>query len=115
MIDKAPRSSWQNIVDRAIEIVHIISDHNVLNDDVRPDNFMIVPNNGTYEVFMIVFGLCRVRRPGESDAEWGLEKWEANEERSLGSVIQKMLSKVRFELRYEFSERHIEWAEGEDE
>ncbi|KAK7424471.1 hypothetical protein QQX98_000436 [Neonectria punicea] len=67
----APQSSWQDIIDQAIEIVHILGDNDILNQDVRPDNFMVVPKGEKgqeYQVYMTGFGQCRLR-DNESDAE----------------------------------------------
>ncbi|KAF5019283.1 hypothetical protein F66182_8715 [Fusarium sp. NRRL 66182] len=80
LVDNAPETSWQAIVDQAIEIVHVLGDHGILNADVRPDNFIVVPKDDSYQVFMIDFGQCRFRRENESDAEWGRAKWRQDEE-----------------------------------
>lgn len=115
MINKVPRSLWQSIVDRAIEIVNIISDHGVLNEDVRPDNFIIVPKDGTYQVFMIDFGMCKLRRDDESDAEWGRKKWDEDEAGAVGVIMQTRLKKVGFDLQFDYSPKYLEWAPGEDD
>jgi RIO-like serine/threonine protein kinase len=53
---KAPKSQWQVICDNAIDIVHLISDHGILNNDVRPENFLVRSNpEGKYQVFQIDF------------------------------------------------------------
>lgn len=122
----APQASWQSIVDQAIKIVHILGDHNILNTDVRPDNFVVVPkrrraqamdeeNSAEYQVFMIDFGQCRLRREDESDAEWGRAKWIQDEEGAVGAVMRMMLRKIGFELDYRPSWRYLEWAPGEDD
>ncbi|KAG8666592.1 hypothetical protein FPOAC1_011402 [Fusarium poae] len=80
MIAKAPAAAWQDIVDQGIKTVDILGDHDIVNKDVRLDNFIIVPRIHTYQVFMIDFGLCRFRRPDESDAEWGRVKCNEDEE-----------------------------------
>lgn len=122
----APQASWQSIVDQAINIVHILGDNNILNTDVRPDNFVVVPkgrkeevmdeeNDAEYQVFMIDFGQCRLRRENESDAEWGRAKWIQDEEGAVGVVMRMMMRKIGFELDYRPSWRYLEWAPGEDD
>ena len=36
---KSPQSQWQVICDNALHIVNLIDDHEILNNDVRPENF----------------------------------------------------------------------------
>ncbi|KAF5634184.1 hypothetical protein F52700_5904 [Fusarium sp. NRRL 52700] len=115
MVDNAPQASWQAIVDQAIRIVHVLGDHGILNADVRPDNFMVVPKDDTYQVFMIDFGQCRFRRENESDSEWGRAKWRQDEEGAVGYVMKSRLKKVEFELNFEPSWRYLAWAPGEDD
>ncbi|KAF5611152.1 uncharacterized protein FTJAE_14225 [Fusarium tjaetaba] len=115
LADNAPESSWQAIVDQAIQIVHVLGDHDILNADVRPDNFIVVPKDDTYQVFMIDFGQCRFRREDESDAEWGRAKWRQDEEGAVGYVMKSRLKKVGFELKFEPSWRYLAWAPGEDD
>lgn len=112
----APQSCWQKIVDQAINIVHILGDNNILNADVRPDNFIVVPNgDDQYQVFMIDFGQCRLRGTEESDLDWGREKWRQDEEGAVGLVMKHKLGKLGFELVFNHSQRYLEYAEGEDE
>lgn len=114
--DQAPQSSWQNIVDQAVHIVRVLGDNNILNKDVRPDNFMVSPSDdGGYRVYMIDFGLCRFRGEDESDLDWGRAKYTKDEEGAVGLVMKKMLKKHGFNLDYTSSERYANWAEGEDE
>jgi hypothetical protein len=114
MIAKAPAAAWQDIVDQGIKTVDILGDHDIVNKDVRLDNFIIVPRIHTYQVFMIDFGLCRFRRPDESDAEWGRVKCNEDEEGFVGLMMKMFTKKVGFELRYKHSRRWHEWAERED-
>ncbi|KAF9772125.1 hypothetical protein IL306_010183 [Fusarium sp. DS 682] len=115
MVQNAPKASWQRIVDQAIQIVHVLSDHDILNADVRPDNFIIVPEDDEYKVFMIDFGQCRFRRQDESDLEWGRAKWTQDEEGAVGAVMASRLKKVGFDLHFEPSYRYLAWAPGEDD
>ncbi len=112
----APQSCWQNIVDQAIAIVHILGDNNILNADVRPDNFMVVPRgDADYQVFMIDFGQCKLRGTDESDMDWGRKKWRQDEEGAVGYVMKHRLGKFGFELLFNHSQRYLEYAEKENE
>ncbi|KAM0322550.1 hypothetical protein ACHAQA_009397 [Verticillium albo-atrum] len=113
--DHFPLSTWQRIVDKAVSSVQILGDHNILNRDVRPDNFVVaatsVDDDGTPQVFMIDFALCRFRGPEESDKEWGMAKCTKDEEGAVGLLMKKYLEKRGFELRYESSLRYEEWGD----
>jgi len=114
--DHAPKSEWQDIVDQAVAIVQVVGDHNVLNRDVRPDNFIIQRNSsGCYRLFMIDFGLARLRGWNESDHDWAKAKLNKDEEGAVGLVMKKRLAREGFELRFENSDRYMEWAGGDDE
>ncbi|KAF5663517.1 kinase-like domain-containing protein [Fusarium heterosporum] len=115
LMDNAPNTSWQNIVDQAVQVTHILGDHDIVNRDVRPDNFMVVPlDNGEYKVYMIDFGQCRLRRDDESDAIWGQIKWQTNEEGGVGFEMQDKLHEVGFKLDFQCSSKYQQWA-AEDE
>ncbi|KXX73193.1 Casein kinase I RAG8 [Madurella mycetomatis] len=117
---KAPPGSWQEIVDQAVEIARSLGDHDVLNKDVRPDNFIVShrASNGNspegFKVFMIDFGQSRVRRDDESDFDWGRAKWRQDEEGAVGLVMQHRLRNLGA-ISYTPSARYLEFAEGEDE
>ncbi|KAK1762400.1 hypothetical protein QBC33DRAFT_623724 [Phialemonium atrogriseum] len=98
--DRTPQSSWQNIVDQAVNIVRVLGDNNILNNDVRPDNFMVFSKGSGKD---------------ESDLDWGRAKYTKDEEGAVGLVMKKRLGKYGFELDYASSERYINWAEGEEE
>ncbi|KAM0283674.1 hypothetical protein ACHAO9_009602 [Fusarium lateritium] len=115
MIQSAPRTSWQGIVDQAVQSVNVLDDHNILNLDVRPANFMVVLKNDTYRVFMIDFGHCRFRRKDETDEEWGSAKWMRDEEGAVALVMEMRLKKAGFELQYEPTLKYLEWAPGESD
>jgi serine/threonine protein kinase len=113
--DHAPRSEWQSIVDQAVAIVQVVGDHGVLDRDVRPDNFIVQRDrSGCYRVFMVDFGLARLRGGNESDREWAKAKLEKDEEGAVGLVMKKRLAREGFELRFENSDRYLEWAGGDD-
>ncbi|POR31108.1 Uncharacterized protein TPAR_08672 [Tolypocladium paradoxum] len=119
-----PRSCWQNIVDQALAIVQLLGDHNLLNGDVRPENFVVLPRGGggdgkngnsAYRVLMVDLAQCRLRGPDESDWEWGRAKWRQDEEGAVGYVMRHRLQKVGFNLVFEHSWRYLEFAEREGE
>lgn len=114
--DHAPKCEWQGIVDQAIAIVQVVGDHNILNRDVRPDNFIVQSHRSCcYRVFMIDFGLARLRGRNESDRDWAKAKLNKDEEGAVGLVMKKRLASAGFELRFENSDRYMEWAGGDDE
>jgi len=109
-----PRRSWQIVVDKAIEVVHILSDHDILNQDVRPSNILVSMDKTSdhgYRVVMIDFAQCRFRTNDESDLEWGRVKWSQDEEGAIGMVMQSRLKKLGFDLKYRNSMRFWKWAE----
>ena len=114
--DHAPKSAWQSIVDQAVAIVQSVGDHGILNRDVRPDNFIVQrDSSGCYWVFMIDFSLARLRGRNESDRDWAKAKLNKDEEGAVGLVMKKRLAREGFELRFENSDRYMEWAGGDDE
>ncbi|KAF7188220.1 hypothetical protein HII31_10505 [Pseudocercospora fuligena] len=118
MTESVPRGSWQSIVDQAVQIVRSYSQLGILNKDIRPTNFIVndaVPDGDDHRVVMLDLALCRFRKPEESEAEWGREKWCEDEEGAIGRVMQTRFAKVGFELNYSHSHQWIEWAPGEDD
>jgi len=114
--DHARKSEWQGIVDQAVAIVQVVGDHGILNRDVRPDNFIVQHDrDGCYWVFMIDFGLARLRGRNESDRGWAEAKLRKDEEGAVGLVMKKRLAREGFELLFENSDRYMEWAGGDDE
>jgi serine/threonine protein kinase len=112
--DHSPRSAWQNIVDQATAIVNVLGDQNILNKDVRPENFMVsTKGDDKYQVYMIDFGQSRLRGKDETESEWGRDKCSQDEEGAVGFVMKKKLKSHGFELHYEPCTRYAEWAERE--
>ena len=108
------KSSWQSIIDQAIQNVRLFSDNDILNKDVRASNILVSPKpSGGYRVCTIDFGQCRIREKEESDLEWGRAKWSEDEEGAVGQVMKKRLAEHGFELKYQRSMRYWEWAEKE--
>ena len=78
-----------------MSIVHVLGDNKILNNDVRPGNFIVSPKGDSgYQVFMIDFGLCRFRGQGESDLQWGREKHSTDEEGAVGQVMKHQLGSM---------------------
>ena len=120
IVDHFPRSSWQDIFNQAIAIVRIMDDCNILNTDVRPENFLVCTDPDGHrhpysKVFMIDFGMSRFRGPDESDAEWGRAKHNENEEGAVGLIMRKVLRNHGFEVSYEHPLKYDEWGETEDD
>jgi serine/threonine protein kinase len=84
---KALKSQWQVICDNTIDIDHLISDHGILNNDVRPENFLVRSNpEGKYQVFQIDF--CDVYyRDSLSWKIWRERKYTSDEEGAVGLVM----------------------------
>jgi hypothetical protein len=71
LADNALIRCWQSIYDDAVFIVNSISDYNILNKDIKPENFIVrkISFNGNtkYKLVIIDFTLCRARMFNESD------------------------------------------------
>ena len=89
---KAPQSQWQAICEDAIRIVNLVGDYDILNNDVRPENFLVrkAEPGETFQVFQIDFG--------QTDFMDGLpwETWRdlkacIDEEGAIGLVMQNLL------------------------
>ncbi|KAK3940582.1 hypothetical protein QBC46DRAFT_434436 [Diplogelasinospora grovesii] len=83
---RAPRCTWQAICEGAIRAVRLVGEHNILNRDIRPDNFIVraTPDEGAYEVFQIDFGFSELK----NNNPW--KRWRDDEE-SFGLVMEKLL------------------------
>lgn len=102
-------------MDQAIKTVHVIDSKDILNDDVRLENFMVVPKpDKTYQVFMIDLGQCRTRRADEKDSRWKRAKGMVDEEGAVGTVMQNILKRHNFELYFERSRKYI-LRQGEEQ
>ena len=116
-----PRSTWQEITDQAVSITRLMGDYNILNNDIRLDNYIVVASPGghegrPYRVYMIDFGLCRIRGEDETDFEWGRAKYNMDEEGAVGLIMKMVLKRdYGFELKYKSSGRYDEWAQTEEE
>lgn len=109
----APQEAWQSILDRTIQIVHILSDSGILNQDVRTSNVLVTRGANEYRVVMIDFALCRFRDEYGSEDEWGRAKWSQDEEGAIGMVVQSRMAKLGHRLEYQRSMKFLKWAERE--
>lgn len=88
----APRETWQSICEKAIRIVNIIGDREILNEDVKTRSFIVQGNPGKkFKVFMTDFGLCYFRREYEDDKEWRRSKSNQDDEGAIGYFMQRHL------------------------
>ena len=86
-------SSWQRICDETIRTINLVSDHGILNEDVKPRNVLIrtYDNPSEHEVVIVDFAQCRFREMGQSEAAWKHEKWRQDEEGAIGYVMERKL------------------------
>ncbi|KAL8916615.1 MAG: hypothetical protein Q9172_006230, partial [Xanthocarpia lactea] len=106
LAEYAHPSSWQRICDEAVCTINLISDHGVLNEDVKPRNVLIRTQgkDSEDEVVVIDFAQCRFREMDQSEASWIHEKWEEDEEGAIGYV---MAHKLKGAVRYRPSHRFL--------
>lgn len=113
MADHVDRKWWQALTDEAVSLVHILGDNDILNRDVRPDNFIVVPlDDGTYRICMFDFGQCRFRRDNETEEQWGFAKYHEDETTRLAMAMKRRFERHGFKLRYDGDERYMKWAPG---
>ncbi len=89
----APREIWQNVCEEAIRIVNTIGDRGIRNEDVKTRSFVVNKNsvNARFNVVMLDFASCQLRRPDQGERDW--MEWKAlqDEEGAVGYVMQKNL------------------------
>lgn len=122
LCDHFPQSSWEDLVERAIKTIDMLDEYDIVNSDVKPNNFLITTTTGDcpetqkYQVYMIDFGLCRFRRKGETDTEWGQAKCKADEEGGVVRWMDKMMKeKYSYKLAREQTWRWDDYAEKEED
>lgn len=101
----AHQSSWQRICDNTIHAINLISDHGVLNEDVKPRNVLIRTHENLleHEVVIIDFAQCRFRREDQSEAAWKHEKWRQDEEGAIGYVMEcRLKGAFKYRPSYRF-------------
>ena len=102
---KAPKSQWQVICDDALRIINLIGDYEIMNNDVRAENFLVRTNpEGKYQVFQIDFSETH-HRDGLPLEIWREQKYTKDEEGAVGLVMQQRL-KGGFEYK-----RSSKWLE----
>ncbi|KAK3361612.1 hypothetical protein B0T24DRAFT_641995 [Lasiosphaeria ovina] len=121
IVKHCPRSSWQGIVDQAVDITRMLGEYGILNRDVRPENFIVVPaapathgqdQETRYRVFMVDLALCKFREEYESFAQWGMAKETKNEDGAVGLRMQKRLKMDHdFDLKFESSLAYAQWGD----
>lgn len=96
--------AWQDVVEQAIEITTIFTKHNMINKDVRCENFIVTVDSAKesgYRTVMIDFGYVVFRKDDETDDDWGRRKFWAKEE-GIGRTMQDYLwRRTGFDLKYE--------------
>ncbi|KAI1787464.1 hypothetical protein LXA43DRAFT_1184491 [Ganoderma leucocontextum] len=96
-----PNGVLATLCDQVMKVVDRISDFDVLNEDVRMDNFLIrepfVSSSSHGEdpavgkVVLIDLGHCRLRREDESEDEWVEAKCSQDEEGAAGVVLLRLV------------------------
>lgn len=81
----APREAWQDIFDQALNVLHVVDSKDILNLDVRPENFIVIPESDQkHKVFLIDLGMTLLRADYECDMDWKNTKWYEDEGGHLG-------------------------------
>ncbi|KAI4527550.1 hypothetical protein K525DRAFT_186292 [Schizophyllum commune Loenen D] len=98
-----PNSILTALCNEAVKVVDRISDFEVLNEDVRVDNFLIredflasAARDGDAAdvdgaLVLIDLGQCRFRREDESEEEWIQAKWSQDETGAIGFVLLSLV------------------------
>ncbi|KAI0631061.1 hypothetical protein C8Q77DRAFT_1219273 [Trametes polyzona] len=120
------------LCDEAVRVVDRVSDFEVLNEDMRVDNFLVreeflASSTSTYVhstdastvnasggVVLIDLGQCRLRRADESEDEWVQAKWSQDETGAIGFVLLRLMREFVGEdvWTYERSLRYYRPLEG---
>lgn len=88
----------RRVCNDAVKLVDEVSDHEVLNEDVRVDNVLVrlsalsnVEDMSPACVACVLIDLshCRKRRSDEGEEEWMRAKWSQDEEGAVGYVAQR--------------------------
>ena len=109
-----PQACWQDVCDQSVELAHKLGDYDVSNRACRLEHLIARKKTGElpesqggiqYEVVMIDFGSARLRRPNESDYQWGKEKHWCDEAGDIGSDIKSLAKKHNVKIRWHKSRR----------
>ena len=88
----APKEAWQEICEDAIRIVNLLGDRGILNEDVKPRNFIVRKESAdNFKVFMIDFALCNFREEYQDEEDWWRSKAIQDEEGAVGRVMESRL------------------------
>lgn len=94
-----PKEDWQNTGNQAVALVNLVGDHGVLNEDVKPENCIVIrttsDSDTKYKLFLIDFALSRVRRKDDSDDDCFRDKCQCDEDDRLSRYIDTLLYYVR--------------------
>ena len=126
-----PSSVLADLCDRAVAVIDHTSNFDVLNEDVRMDNFIVrepffrspPPADAhsareheliDHPVILLDLAQVRLRASYLTDAEWGLGKLHEDEEGAVGYILLRLLKKFVGEgvWTYQPSDR---WLEFEDD
>ena len=124
-----PRTVLAEICDRAVAVIDRTSNFDVLNEDVRMDNFIVrepflrappssLHGSRRYELIdhpVVLLDLAQVilRASYLTDAEWGLGKLHEDEEGAVGYILMRLLKKFVGEevWTYQPSDRWLEFQD----
>jgi hypothetical protein len=93
----------ESIGTSALDVVSFLSDKEILNYDVRLNNFLVPSSNIGQPVVMIDFAQCAFRGE-ESDKEWYDRKAHQDEEGAIGCPLRKNVG-----WAYQPSRRYVIW------
>ena len=102
-----------------MRVVDRVNDFEVLNEDVRVDNFLIREellmsyaqgDAATLDgaVVLIDLGQCRFRREDESEDEWIQAKWSQDETGAIGFIALNLVRRFVGEDVWKY-ERHLRY------
>ncbi|KAL1710890.1 hypothetical protein EV121DRAFT_275284 [Schizophyllum commune] len=97
-----PNTVLAAVCEEAVRVVDRVNDFEVLNEDVRVDNFLIREellisyaqgDAATLDgaVVLIDLGQCRFRREDESEDEWIQAKWSQDETGAIGFIALNLV------------------------
>ena len=97
-----PQLFNESIATSALEVVSAFSDKEILNNDIRLDNFIVPISQLGRPVVMIDFAQCIFRGGEVSDKEWYDKKASQDEEGAVGYPLRK-----KFGWEYQPSRKYI--------
>ncbi|OQD67908.1 hypothetical protein PENPOL_c003G06773 [Penicillium polonicum] len=112
--DHTPKECWQSICEEAIQILHRMGDHGILNEDVKTRSFIVKKDTRAEsgcKVVMIDFALCNFRKDYADDVDWSEAKAIQDEEGAVGLIMQDRLEggfAYRRSNRYQKPAHHYE-------